>query len=98
MREEDSIRILVDWFQQKCPGNLSHYGYDVFLPSLIRWHYRTQKKQYDGNEEDKHLEDVFPVFAVLKDSERKVILGDTIPGEFGSQLSIDTNAEKATSL
>ena len=63
MREEDAIRILVDWFQRNCPGEMSHYGYDVYLPNLIRWHYRNQNKPYGQSEEHKHLKTLFPVFA-----------------------------------
>ncbi len=42
----------------------------------------------------KEVEKLFHFTIVLKDSERNVLLRDTIPVEFAYEISIETNAEK----
>jgi len=46
----------------------------------------------------KEVEKLFHFTIVLKDSERNVLVRDTIPVEFAYEVSIETNAEKNTPL
>ncbi len=40
MREEDVLKVLVDWLRSPDPVGLSHYGYDIYVPSVIRLYLR----------------------------------------------------------
>jgi hypothetical protein len=46
----------------------------------------------------KEVEKSFHFTIVLKDSEKNVSVGDTIPAKFAYEVSIDTDAEKTTPL
>lgn len=55
MHEEEVILLIADWFKEGRPSELSHYGYDVYLPSLMSWHFRRQEKRYDPIKEEKSV-------------------------------------------
>ena len=66
MQEEDALLAIVNWLRQGSPrGPLgpSHYGYDLYLPTLISWYLRQQLKVRDQNEEYRLAQQFFPVFA-----------------------------------
>lgn len=66
MHEEDALLVIVDWLRRNRPGNrteYSHYGYDLFIPTLIKWYLRTRSPRPEMFEENRQLEELFPVFA-----------------------------------
>jgi hypothetical protein len=97
MRQEDAVQHIVHWFKENRPGELSHYGYDVYLPNLIRWYLRSQAKS-GQSEEDKQLKAVFPVFAdaawelcrrgILRPGVREYRAQATEDGSAGSGFSL----------
>src|SRR2546429_8102017 len=67
MRQEDALLVIVNWLRNKRPNfgeSLSHYGYDLYLPTLIRLLWHINHSTRPSQMEEAHLVDeLFPVFA-----------------------------------
>lgn len=61
IRQEDSVNILVGWLRQPDHGDYSSYGYDSFLPNLLRI-YLEQKFARDQQVLDRELREQMPAF------------------------------------
>ncbi len=64
MRQEDALLVIVRWLRAgrpTIPEGLSHFGYDLFLPTLIRWYLGTQG--LDMFQAEPHIGKIFPIFA-----------------------------------
>jgi hypothetical protein len=101
VREEDALLVIVAWLRQGAPrGPLgpSHYGYDVYLPTLISWHLREQRGVRDSNEEHRLAQQLFPVFAnAAWEMCRRGILRPGIR-EQGAQATADGSAGSGFSV
>ena len=63
MREENALKVLVDWLRSPDPAALPYYGYDIYVPNVIRLYLRNKMNSASTITEDKELEQLFPVFA-----------------------------------
>jgi hypothetical protein len=62
MNQEDATKIIVKFLQgNRSSSGLSHHGYDVYIPNLIRLYCR--ENRVDQREEEKRVAELFPVFA-----------------------------------
>src|SRR5215831_8930197 len=67
MRQEEALLVIVNWLRNKRPNfgeTLSHYGYDLYLPTLIRllWHINHSTRP-DQMQEARLVDQLFPIFA-----------------------------------
>ena len=65
MRQEEVLLVIVGWLRDGrlgSPMEYSHYGYDFYLPTLIRWYLRTQP-HLTGQLKEHRLKELFPIFA-----------------------------------
>lgn len=62
MREEDALKVLVDWLRSHDPTPLD-YGYDMYVPNVIRWHLKNTMESKSTITENEKLEQLFPAFA-----------------------------------
>lgn len=105
MRQEEALTIIVNWLGGR-PGSseLSHFGYDLYLPNLIRWYLRSEPEQRDQFGEQRCLDELFPIFAdaawelcimgILRPGIRKRGAQVTDEGNGGSGFSV-TNFGRA---
>lgn len=63
MTEEDALLILVNWLRSNSPGGLSDYGYDLYVPNVIRWYLTAQAPRPSSLEVEQELDQLFPLFA-----------------------------------
>jgi len=65
MRQEEALLVIVRWLRDGRPGSpmeYSHFGYDLFVPTLIRWYLRTRSPR-DPEKEELQIKELFPYFA-----------------------------------
>jgi len=107
MRQEDALLVIVGWLRDSRPGSpteYSHYGYDLYLPTLIRYYLRTQTTRLDQFEEHHRREELFPIFAdaawalcrrgILRPGVREYRGQVTDEGSGGSGFSVTTFGRK----
>lgn len=58
MKLEDATKLLIEFLRNPDHGSFSKYGYDIYLPSLLRTYFRKQGIQ----NEDQQLRELSPVF------------------------------------
>lgn len=65
MKEEDALITIVNWLRSGSPGDYSNYGYDLYLPNVIRWHLIQQTPQLRASniELNQKVPQLFPLFA-----------------------------------
>jgi len=65
MIEEDALLIIVNWLRKGSPGGYSNYGYDLYLPNVIRWHLilGTPQLRASSSELEQKWPPLFPLFA-----------------------------------
>jgi hypothetical protein len=65
MDEHDALLTIVNWFRKGSPKTYSNYGYDVYLPNVIRWYLVEQDPTLQARQSE--LENrwlpLFPPFA-----------------------------------
>ena len=61
MNEEDSSNLLIGWLRDRKQRRYSSYGYDVYLPNLVRIHLE-KKHGNDGQKVEVELRELMPVF------------------------------------
>lgn len=98
MNEEDAIRIIVEWILKDRPGRLSHYGYDLYIPSLIQEYIEMTHKGLDQTQVTRRRDELFPIFAdaawtlcrrgVLRPGVRYHLAQSTEQGNAGSGFTI----------
>jgi hypothetical protein len=96
MNLEDATALLIRWLRNPDHGNFSSYGYDFYLPALIRTYLRSQGIQ--NQEEANKLRELCPVFwAAAWDLCRRGIVRPGI-NKFGAQATDDGNAGNGYSI
>ncbi len=66
MRQEEALLVIVSWLRKDRPGSrmdYSYYGYDLYIPTLIRWYLRSGSPRQAEFEEHRRLAELFPAFA-----------------------------------
>jgi hypothetical protein len=65
MTEEDALLIIVDWLRSGSDRDCSNYGYDLYLPNVVRWHLGNEEPQLRASSIslDQNLPPLFPFFA-----------------------------------
>lgn len=65
MTEQDSLLIIVRWLRAGSPGEHSNYGYDLYLPNVIRWHLIEMSPELRASplELEPKVPPLFPFFA-----------------------------------
>jgi hypothetical protein len=100
MTEEDALLIIVDWLRRRPPSDYSNYGYDLYLPNVIRWHLvsKTSQLRASQSELDQEWPSLFPLFAnaawelcrrgVLRPGVKRYNEQSTDQGSAGSGFSV----------
>lgn len=65
MTEQAAVLIIVKWLRSDSPGDYPNYGYDLYLPNIIRWHLISETPQLRASqlELEPKLPPLFPLFA-----------------------------------
>lgn len=96
LTQEDATKLFIGWLRNPQYNSHTRYGYDIYLPSLIRVY--LEQKRIDHLEIDKHLAKLSPLFynAAWEFSRRGVIR----PGvaEYGAQETPDGSAGNGYSI
>lgn len=100
MHVEDAESILIQFIRQKPPTDYSNYGYDIYIPNVIRWHLRFD--QSVGV--DHQVRDLSPTFyaaawelcrrGVIRPGVRQMGLQATEQGSSGDGYSITPFGEQ----
>lgn len=94
--QEDTTKLLIEWLREPDYGAHTQYGYDIYLPSLIRTY--LTKRQVDHFEIEKTLEQLSSQFynAAWELCRRGIIR----PGiaTYGNQATNDGNAGNGYSI
>ena len=84
---EDAQTLLIRWLRQLDHGDYGTYGYDVYLPALLRRYLESQNIRH--HEQEPHLRDMIPVFyAAAWDLCRRGILRPGVRG-WNAQATAD---------
>jgi hypothetical protein len=60
LAQEDALKLLIRLLRQPHHGDYGSYGYEIYLPALLRHHLETQGiLRFD---QDKHLRGMMPTF------------------------------------
>jgi hypothetical protein len=95
---EDAMNLLLRWFQSPDHGNQSSYGYDFYLPSMVRMYLRKEKGINSQFEVESELKEMMPVlYGAAWDLCRRGILRPGIR-EYGAQATDDGNAGNGYSI
>ncbi|NOZ83994.1 MAG: hypothetical protein GXP60_04180 [Epsilonproteobacteria bacterium] len=90
MNQEDATNLLVQYMRSPNNGLLSSYGYEVYLPSIIRAHLQSQRIQH--HEQEQQLRELIPHFyAAAWDLCRRGILRPGVHS-YMAQATDDGNA------
>ena len=96
MKQEDATNLLIQWLRKPSHGGWASYGYDVYLPALIRTYLRSRGVQHD--EEERKLSEMIPSFyAAAWDLCRRGILRPGVHS-YGAQATNDGNAGNGYSI
>ena len=96
MNQEDATNLLVEWMRNPNHGNYASYGYEVYLPNLIRTYLQSQGIQ--RHEQERSLREMIPHFyAAAWDLCRRGILRPGVHG-YGAQATDDGNAGNGYSI
>jgi hypothetical protein len=102
MTEEDALLTIVNWFRSGSPGGFSNYGYDLYLPNVIRWYLIEEKPELRGSsmELEPKVPPLFPFFAnaawelcrrgILRPGVKAYNTQSTNEGSAGSGFSVTT--------
>ena len=93
---EDAMQLLVRWLRNPDHGTFSRYGYDVYLPSLVRIYLR-QQGAHSGEGERQEHEIISDFYAPAWDLCRRGILRPGIR-TYGAQATDDGNAGNGYSI
>ena len=97
MNQEDATRLLIEWLREPNHGNYGSYGYDIFIPILIRVYIKNQNNM-PNHKLDAKVKELCPIFfaAGWELCRRGVIR----PGvnEYGAQATPEGNAGSGFSI
>lgn len=97
MNEEDSSNLLIGWLRDGKQSRYSSYGYDVYLPNLVRIHLE-KKHGNDGQKVEVELRELMPVFfAAGWELCRRGILRPGVHS-YGAQATSEGNAGAGYSI
>lgn len=63
MRQEDAFQVLLQWLRERPRTSWPTYGYDLYIPTAIRWHLERTGSLAEGEAIHVALRDWTPVFA-----------------------------------
>lgn len=96
MNQEDATNLLVEWMRNPNHGDYASYGYEVYLPNLIRTYLQSQGIQH--HEQEQQLREMIPHFyAAAWDLCRRGILRPGVHS-YGAQATDDGNAGNGYSI
>lgn len=96
MNQDDATALLITWLRNTNHGGFSSYGYDIYLPALIRTHLRSLG--IDHHEQEAELRRLCPVFyAAAWDLCRRGIIRPGVHS-YGAQATDDGNAGNGYSI
>ena len=98
MNYDDAVGLLLRWLRSPDHGGYSTYGYDIYLPSLVRIYLQKEKRMNSSSEQAQALKEMMPMFyAIAWDLCRRGIIRPGI-NEYGAQATDDGNAGNGYSL
>ncbi len=62
MKQEDALKLIILWIRKGSPSQYSNYGYDIYLPNIIRWHFKSITLRPELYQEEHAVTDLYPVF------------------------------------
>jgi hypothetical protein len=102
MNQEDATNLLIQWLRSPNHGGWSSYGYEVYLPAMIREHLRSQGIQH--HEQENNLREMIPHFyaaawdlcrrGILRPGVHSYMAQATADGSAGNGYSITPFGEK----
>ena len=96
MNQEDATNLLVLWLRAPNHGDWGSYGYDIYLPALIRAYLESQGVQH--HDQEKRLREMIPPFyAAAWDLCRRGILRPGVHS-YNAQSTDDGNAGNGYSI
>ena len=96
MNQEDATNLLVQWMRSPNHGDWSSYGYEIYLPSMIRSHLQSQGIQH--HKQEQQLREMIPHFyASAWDLCRRGILRPGVHS-YMAQATDDGNAGNGYSI
>ena len=95
---EDALGLLVRWLQEPDYGGTSAYGYDIYLPNLLRVYLRKEKGIHSQSDIEQKVGEIMTSFyPVAWDLCRRGILRPGIY-RYGAQATDDGNAGNGYSI
>jgi len=89
---EDAMALLVRWLRKPDHGNFGRFGYDIYLPAIVRTYLRKEKGLQSDIDSDAPMSEMMPMlYAVAWDLCRRGILRPGI-NRMGAQATADGNA------
>jgi hypothetical protein len=89
---EDAMALLIRWLRKPDHGNFGSFGYDIYLPAIVRTYLRKEKRQQSDSEIEAPMREMMPMlYAAAWDLCRRGILRPGIY-QFGAQATNDGNA------
>lgn len=97
MEQEDATTLLVEWLRKPDHGDFGRYGYDVFVPHLLR-HYLERKEGLQHHDLERRVRELMPAFfAAGWELCRRGILRPGVR-EYGAQATDQGNAGSGYSI
>lgn len=62
MKQEDALLTILQWIRARSPSQYPNYGYDIYLPNVIRWHLSKERPNVQPQEEHDALRNLYPLF------------------------------------
>jgi len=97
MNEEDATNLLIGWLRKPYVSNYSSYGYDIYLPNLIRAYLEKQRPQDTQYVETRLREEMPAFFAAGWELCRRGILRPGVHS-YNAQATSDGNAGAGYSI
>ena len=96
LNQEDAVNILIQWMRNPKPSGLTSYGYDVYLPTMLRSFLQSQGIHH--HDQEHALNDIIPIFyAASWDLCRRGILRPGVHS-FRAQATDDGSAGNGYSI
>ena len=62
MKQEDALKLILQWIREGFPSRYPNYGYDIHLPNVIRWHFSKNNPSPGLHDENYAVRDLYPIF------------------------------------
>jgi hypothetical protein len=92
LQYEDAMALLIRWLRKPDHGNFGSFGYDIYLPAIVRTYLRKEKGLQSDYDNAAPMREIMPMlYAAAWDLCRRGILRPGIY-EYGAQATDDGNA------